>query len=62
VGPLSGKTLISVVVFAVSWLLLHLAFRGKDPAERMIYWATGLLVAGGILLTFPTFFDLFKPE
>jgi hypothetical protein len=62
VGPLSGKTLISVIVFAVSWLLLYLAWRRKEPSPRMVFWVTGLLVAGGVLLTFPTFFDLFKPN
>ena len=62
VGPLSGKTLISVAVFAVSWLALHLALRRKDPALRSVFWVTGLLVALGFLLTFPTFFDLFKPD
>jgi hypothetical protein len=61
VGPLSGKTLISIIAFAASWLVLYIALRGKEPAQRMVYRVTGLLVAGGLLLTFPTFFDLFKP-
>jgi hypothetical protein len=62
VGPLSGKTLISVIVFALAWLVLYLAWRKKDPSPRMVFWVTGVLVAGGLLLTFPTFFELFKSD
>src|SRR6266511_787088 len=61
VGPLSGKTLISVIVFVASWIVLHLLLRGREPAQRMVFSVTGLLVASGLLLTFPTFFELFKP-
>src|SRR5438093_10814499 len=61
VGPLSGKTLISVIAFVVSWLVLHLVLRLKEPSERLVFSLTGLLVASGFLLTFPKFFDLFKP-
>jgi len=62
VGPLSGKTLIAVAAFVASWLLLHLAFRGKEPAQGVTYWATGLLVVAGLVLTFPKFFDLFAQK
>jgi len=62
VGPLSGKTLIAVAAFVASWLLLHLALRGKEPAQGVTYWATGLLVVAGFLLTFPKFFDLFAAK
>src|SRR6266508_1259015 len=50
VGPLSGKTLIAVIAFAASWVFLHLALRGREPAQRVVYWLTGLLVVGGFLL------------
>jgi hypothetical protein len=62
VGPLSGKTLIAVIVFAASWGFLHLALRRKEPAQRLIYFLTGLLVVGGFLFTFPKFFDLFASK
>lgn len=61
VGPLSGKTLISVIVFAVSWLLLHLGLRKRDPGAGLIFVVAGLLVVAGLVLTYPTFFDQFKP-
>jgi hypothetical protein len=61
VGPLSGKTLISVTTFAASWLILHFALRRKEPAPGPVYLVSGLLVVGGFLGTLPTFFDLFKP-
>jgi hypothetical protein len=62
VGPLSGKTLIAVAAFVASWLLLHFALRGKEPAQGVTYWATGLLVVAGFLLTFPKFFELFAAK
>ena len=61
VGPLSGKTLIAVIAFAASWLVLHLALRRREPTQGVVYLVTGLLVAGGFLLTYPKFFELFKP-
>lgn len=59
VGPLSGKTLIAVIVFAASWLVLHFVLRRKEPAQGVVFWVTGLLAVSGFLLTFPKFFDLF---
>lgn len=62
VGPLSGKTLIAVAVFVASWVILHLALRGKEPAQVVVYSVTGLLVVAGFLFTFPKFFDLFASK
>lgn len=62
VGPLSGKTLGAVAVWLVSWVLLHMAFRGKDPGLSKVFVWTAVLVGVGLLLTFPTFFLMFAPE
>ena len=61
VGPLSGKTTITVAVWLVSWLVLHLALRGRDPAPRTVFWVTAVLVVLGLLGTFPIFFEAFAP-
>lgn len=62
VGPLMGKTIIAVIAFAVSWVILHIAFRDKDLDPRKVFTWTAVLVGIGFVLTFPTFFQLFAPE
>ena len=62
VGPLSGKTIFAVIIWAVSWAILHLVLRDKDPAPRKVFTWTGVMVAIGIVLTFPIFFQLFAAE
>lgn len=59
VGPLSGKVGLMVIAFVVSWVVLHLAFRGKElPFNRVLAVAL-VLVAAGFLLTFPPVFEIF---
>jgi hypothetical protein len=62
VGPLSGKTLVSVAAWLVAWAALTVALRGRQVAPRTVYWLTGLLVALGLIGTFPSFFEQFAPE
>ena len=62
VGPLSGKTIISSAAFFVVWAILHPMLRGKELEPRKIFAWTGVLVAIGLVLTFPVFFQLFEPD
>jgi hypothetical protein len=62
VGPLSGKTIIASCVFFCAWGLLTAALRRSEPPWKTIVYATGILVALGLLLTFPTFFQAFAPD
>jgi hypothetical protein len=62
VGPLSGKTIIAVIAYVASWAVLHGLWRRQSPALRPILIATAVLVALGVLGTFPTFFQAFAPE
>lgn len=62
VGPLSGKTIIAVIAFVVAWVVLGIALRGKDPKPSTVFTWTAVLVAVGLVLTFPTFFQVFAPE
>jgi hypothetical protein len=59
VGPLSGKSDIAIVAYFIAWLVLYLAWGRKDINIGRVGTATLILVALGILGTFPTFFDLF---
>ena len=62
VGALSGKTIVAVAVWLIAWAILHLLYRGKDPSHKVVYTITALLVAVGLLLTFPVFFQLFESD
>ena len=58
VGPLAGKTIVAVVAFFVSWIVLGLRLQGKEV--RIARWATVafILIGLGFLLTFPPVFEL----
>lgn len=59
VGPLSGKVVWGVASYLIALVVLSAILWRRDPPARVVYWATGIGVAAGMLLTFPTFFDLF---
>jgi len=62
VGPLSGKTIMAVVVWLVAWAVLHVMYRGKPYETRRAFTIAVVLVALGVLGTFPTFFQAFTAE
>ena len=62
VGPLSGKTIIAAAVFFGSWALLGIALRTAEPPWKKVVYATGALIALGLLMTFPTFFQAFASD
>lgn len=60
VGPLSGKTTFAVIVWLVSWMVLHLGWRNRDIGRfNEVIVAAFILIGFGFLGTFPTFFELF---
>ena len=61
VGPLSGKTLGAIVIWLISWAVLYFMWKGKDIPFPRVFTATVILIALGVLGTFPIFFDLFAP-
>jgi hypothetical protein len=62
VGPLSGKTILTAVVYFVSWAVLHALWRRQNPNLRPILIVSAVLAVLGIIGTFPTFFEAFAPE
>jgi hypothetical protein len=62
VGPLTGKALVSVIVFFIAWLVLHLLFRGKEVNFNQIFTISLVLLIIGLVGTFPPFFELFAGE
>jgi hypothetical protein len=61
VGPLSGKVALAVIAFVVSWVILHIVWRGKELAWSKVFIASLVLVGLGFALTFPPIFLLFAP-
>lgn len=62
VGPLAGKTIFGGGAFFVAWAILHGLWRGKNPAVRPVILAAAILLALGVLGTFPIFFQAFASE
>jgi hypothetical protein len=61
VGPLSGKTILAVAAWLVSWGVLHLALRHKPYETRRALIIALILIGLGVIGTFPTFFQAFEP-
>lgn len=62
VGPLAGKTIVAVIVWVVSWIVLALGFRGKDVDVRVWFWVSLVFGVLGLLGTFPPIFTTFAAE
>lgn len=62
VGPLSGKTIMAVIVWLVAWAVLHGLYRGKPYETRRAFTIAVVLVGIGVLGTFPTFFQAFTAD
>jgi len=58
VGPLSGKTIVAVVVWLVVWGVLASKWKDQSVDFGKMYNVTLILVALGLLGSFPLFFDL----
>lgn len=61
VGPLSGKVGMAVIGYVVSWVLLHMMWRGKEMNFRTVLLASLVLIGLGFALTFPPIFKLAAP-
>jgi hypothetical protein len=62
VGPLSGKTTVAVIVWLIVWGVLGGLWKGKEVDFGKVSLAAFILLALGLLGTFPPFFELFAAE
>jgi hypothetical protein len=62
VGPLSGKTLVAVAAFAAAWVVLGIAWRNKEVDFRGTLYVCAVLIACGLIGTYPSFFEQFTNE
>ena len=59
-GTLSGVTDSAIILWLVSWYVLAKRWGGRDVAAGRISLIALLLLAAGILLTFPPFMNLLQ--
>jgi hypothetical protein len=59
VGPLSGKTSLTVIIWLVIWAVLHLALRRRSIESTRALTVALVLITLGVIGTFPLFFQLF---
>jgi hypothetical protein len=62
VGPLAGKTTLSVIVWALSWIALAIGLRGRDVNLKTWFWVALVLGVLGFIGTFPPVFEAFAAE
>jgi hypothetical protein len=62
VGPLSGKTGLTVIVWLIAWVVLYLVYRDRPIETRRALVVALVLVALGAVGTFPTFFQAFTVD
>lgn len=58
VGDLSGLTTTASIVFVAAWAVLAIAWRRADPPLPRVAATAAVLIALGLLGTFPPFFNL----
>lgn len=59
-GPLSGVTIVTIIVWLVSWFALNRLWQRRTVPMVRVNVAAFLLLAVGFLLTFPPFMDLLQ--
>ena len=59
VGPLMGKTSVSVIAYVITWIVLHRAWKDRDVEFAGIWKISLILLAIGFIGSFPLFYELF---
>jgi hypothetical protein len=57
-GPLSGVTTSAIIVWLLAWVVLEFRWKQKTVAMGRVAVVAFVLLAVGLLLTFPPFVDL----
>ena len=60
VGGLSGKSMWAIIIFFVSWAILHYVWKDKETNFARISSIAIALLVVGLLGTFPPVWELFK--
>ena len=62
VGPLMGKTVVTIITFFFFWPALTAALWRRNPPLKLVSLVALVMIACGFLLTFPKFFELFAAD
>jgi hypothetical protein len=62
VGPLSGKSSLALIAWAVSWPLLHLALFRRDGILTVALVISGILILLGMIGIFPPVFEALEVD
>jgi len=54
----SGRTTLAVVIWLISWAVLHRRWKNRQIESRGVHFLSVILVGLGILLTFPPVWKL----
>jgi hypothetical protein len=57
-GGVSGRTTLATLAWLIAWGLMHRLWKARELAPAPIYAVTLLLVALGVLATFPPLWSL----
>ncbi len=60
VGGLSGKSSLAIIIFFLSWAILHFVWKDKETNFARISSIAIALLFVGLLGAFPPFWELFK--
>ncbi|OHD67856.1 MAG: hypothetical protein A2W19_01555 [Spirochaetes bacterium RBG_16_49_21] len=58
-GPLSGKTTFAVVAWLAAWIIFGILWKNKQVGFARVFIASLVLIALGLIGTFPPFFEMF---
>src|SRR5512138_2364837 len=61
VGTLSGKSNLAILAFVLAWIVLGFLWRGREVNFRVISLVAFILLAIGLIGTFPPVWHLFIP-
>lgn len=62
VGPLSGKVAGEVLVWLVTWAVLYFTLRNRQLDFKKYFIASVVLIALGLFISFPPFYQLFTAK
>jgi hypothetical protein len=62
VGPLSGKSILGTLGFFIAWGILAAVWKGKEVNFNRVATIAFVLLAVGLVTTFPPFWHLFTGE
>ena len=57
-GGVSGRTTFATIVWLLAWAVMHTRWKSRDVTAGSVFTWTLVLVAFGVLATFPTVWQL----